>query len=740
MKALVSNIGYPSIGDNRELKFLVEKFWKKEIKSGELSSSANELFQRNISKQSGLDIAPVGEFSFYDRMLDITVLLNLIPDRFKGLKSREELYFAMARGKDAMEMSKWFNTNYHYLIPELDPSLKPSLNRDFSDTLMSMFGGHFDEKHKYALIGPFTFVKLSKNYTDFDKTFKDVSAAYLDFISQLRSKGLKYLQLEEPYLVKGASTKELKLLEDFLSKAGEGGLKVILQTYFESVPDLKSVLSLPSFGIGLDFVSSGRNLKELKKAGLPKGKALFAGVINGRNIWKSDLNAAESLIKELGSLVSGGELYLQPSCSLLHVPVSAKCETGLPELLRDQLAFADEKIAELLVLKGAKAAELEKSSKSVKSFASSKERIRKTVRDRLSALKEKDFKRAASFSSRKKAQQSKLNLPVLPTTTIGSFPQTPEVRKTRLAFRKGEISQDKYREFIEGKIRELIKLQEDLDIDVLVHGEFERTDMVEFFGEKLSGFARTANGWVQSYGSRCVKPPLIWGDVERQRPMTVAEIKYAQSLTKKPVKGMLTGPVTILNWSFVRDDIPRKDVANQIALALRNETVDLESAGISIIQIDEPALKEGEPLAESAVEEYYRWAVASFKLSSSGVKDETQIHTHMCYSEFNDIISHIADMDADVISVENARSKGELLDVFKKFNYKNDIGPGVYDIHSPYVPKTEEMEEKIKDNLKYLKKEQLWVNPDCGLKTRRDEEVLPALKNMVEAAKRVRGR
>jgi len=736
MQLTTSNIGYPSIGENRELKFLVEKFWKKETGEKELESGAAKILEENLSRQSGLDLIPIGEFSLYDRMLDLTVLFNLIPERFKGIQNHYDLYFSMARGKGAMEMSKWFNTNYHYLIPELDDGIEPSLNQGFAQKLIGLYKKHFDEKHKYVLIGPYTFIKLSKNYKEFEAKFKSLSKVYVEFIASLNKEGVKFVQIEEPYLVKGISKKELELLEAFLSEISSKGVKVILQTYFEHVPELKSLCALPCYGIGLDFVSNEENLSGLKSKGFPKDKVLFAGIVNGRNIWKANLKKVQGMIKELSKITEN--LVIQPSCSLLHVPVSARSENSLPALLKDQLAFADEKIAELNTLKEGSIKAIEASGSQVSSFESSKERIKDSVRARSARLTKKDFQRATKFENRKKAQQEHLKLPELPTTTIGSFPQTAEVRKTRLAFRKNEIKAEEYKKFIQEKIKGVIKLQEDLGIDVLVHGEFERTDMVEFFGEKLSGFTRTSNGWVQSYGSRCVKPPVIWADVERQRPMTVEEIKFAQTLTRKPVKGMLTGPVTILNWSFVREDIPRKDVANQIALALRDETVDLEKSGISIIQIDEPALKEGEPLAEKKIKDYYNWAVDAFKLSSSGIKDQTQIHTHMCYSEFNDIIEYIDAMDADVISIENARSKGELLNVFKKFKYKKDIGPGVYDIHSPYVPNANEIKEKIGDNLKYLSRGQLWVNPDCGLKTRRDEEVSPALKNMTEATRQMR--
>lgn len=732
-----SCIGFPTIGKKRELKFLIEKFWKNEIDESALESQAIGIIEANLKIQQALDLIPLGDFSFYDRMLDQTILFGLIPPRFGAIKEFYELYFAMARGKNALEMTKWFNTNYHYLIPELEEAAKPALNYLFLEKISQRYQKHFNSKHKFCLIGPHTFIKLAKGYRSFEQWFLILSKIYLEFLGQLKEQGLIYVQLEEPQLTKGCSAEELKLLRQFLAELQNLGLKVILQTYFERVPNLKEILSLPYFGLGLDFVSNTENLSELKQLGWPKDKALFAGVINGRNIWRADLRKTSELLQELSG-IGATELYLQPSCSLLHVPVSAKNESELPRLLKDQLAFALEKLAELQLLKEQDTVAIEESASLCQKFARAAERSNKSVKQKAAALKEADFKRSLPFAQRKVKQQKKLKLPLLPTTTIGSFPQTAEVRKIRHDFRAGKISRETYLDFIKEKTISIIRQQEEIGLDVLVHGEYERTDMVEFFGEKLTGFATTLNGWVQSYGSRCVKPPIIWADVARKQPMTVSETTFAQSLTSKPVKGMLTGPVTILQWSFVRDDLERSEVTKQIALALREETLDLEKSGIKIIQIDEPALKEGEPLDQAKVNDYYKWAVAAFKLASSGVKDETQIHTHMCYAEFNDIIGHIAEMDADVISMESARSKEELLDVFKTFNYRNDIGPGVYDIHSPYVPTSQEIKEKIKRNLKYLRPEQLWVNPDCGLKTRKEEEVIPALKNMVNAVSEIR--
>jgi 5-methyltetrahydropteroyltriglutamate--homocysteine methyltransferase len=742
MKVIATNIGYPYIGEKRELKFLIESFWKGEVNQQNLISGAEQLMRNNLLKQQELDSIPLCDATFYDRMLDLTVAFGLIPQRFRHISDEMKLYFEMARGRSAMEMTKWFNTNYHYLVPELTEDMTPKLNgRRFID----MFRRNKISNTKVTLIGPYTFVKLAKGYKDFKRWFQKISALYVELIDQLVKEGAKYIQIEEPALVTDIPKADIKYLKDFLGKLS--GAKIILVTYFDSITHYKETVNLPVNCIGMDFVSNTENLANINKFGFPKGKVLMAGIVNGRNIWMSDLKAKIALCQALIKKLKLSELIISPSCSMQHVPVTMKYETSLPKVLRDNLAFADEKIQELLVIKKALTDgliavkdELKDNAKKLDELKCCAERNLKDVKARLKKLTASHFKRKSAFTLRKKIQQKAFDLPLLPTTTIGSFPQTEEVRVKRMEYRKGKLDEASYKKFIKDQIKEVVKLQEEIGLDVLVHGEFERTDMVEFFGEKLSGFITSLNGWVVSYGSRCVKPPIIWADVKRMRPMTLEEITFAQSLTKKPMKGMLTGPMTIISWSFNRDDIPKKDVAYQIALALNDEVLDLEKKGIRIIQIDEPALQEGAPIKNKDKIRYFDYGVKAFRLSASLVKNETQIHTHMCYSNFNEIIRYIDLMDADVISIENSRSKGELLDVFKKYKYKKGIGPGVYDIHSPAVPTVPEMVSLINRSLKALSKDQLWVNPDCGLKTRGYKETVPALKNMVDAAEIVRAK
>ena len=742
MKVVSTNIGYPYIGEKRELKFLIESFWKGEVSRENLVGGAEQLMRNNLLKQQELDSIPLCDATFYDRMLDLTVAFGLIPQRFRHISDEMQLYFEMARGRSAMEMTKWFNTNYHYLVPELTEDMTAKLNgRHFIDT----FKRNKNSNTKVTLIGPYTFVKLAKGYKDFNKWFQKISALYVELIGQLVGEGAKYIQIEEPALVTDISKADIKYLKDFLVKLS--GAKIILVTYFDSITHYKETVNLPVNCIGMDFVSNTDNLANIKKFGFPKDKVLMAGIVNGRNIWISDLKAKISLCQALIKKLKPEELIISPSCSMQHLPVTMKYETSLPKVLRDNLAFADEKIQELLVIKKALTGgiisvkdELKDNAKKLDELRCCAERNLKDVKARLKKLTASHFRRKSAFALRKKIQQRSFDLPLLPTTTIGSFPQTEEVRIKRMEYRKGKLAEAAYKKFIKDQIKEVVKLQEEIGLDVLVHGEFERTDMVEFFGEKLSGFITSLNGWVVSYGSRCVKPPIIWADVKRMRPMTLEEITFAQSLTKKPMKGMLTGPMTIISWSFNRDDISKKDVAYQIALALNDEVLELEKKGIRIIQIDEPALQEGAPIKDKSKIAYFDYGVKAFRLSASLVKDETQIHTHMCYSNFNEIIRYIDLMDADVISIENSRSKGELLDVFKKYRYKKGIGPGVYDIHSPAVPTVPEMVALINRSLKSLSKDQLWVNPDCGLKTRGYKETVPALKNMVDAAEIVRAR
>jgi 5-methyltetrahydropteroyltriglutamate--homocysteine methyltransferase len=743
MKIQATVIGYPYMGENRELKFLMESFWKGETTRENFLKGADELVKSNLKKNASLDLVTLCDSTFYDRMLDLSVTFNLIPSRFRSITNDMDRYFAMARGKGAMEMTKWFNTNYHYIVPEFENDMKPSLNNKH---FVGMFKANKSNNSKVTLIGPYTYVKLAKGYApkDFGKWYKTISDLYVKLINDLANEGATLIQIEEPALVTDMPKSDMKYVKDFFSRIK--GVKVILVTYFDSITYYKDVVNLPVYGIGMDFVTNTENLANIKKLGFPKGKVLMAGVVNGRNIWISDLQTKIDMVNAIIKKIKPETIIISSSSSLQHVPVTTKFETKLPKVLKDNLAYADEKIKEILIIKRAieKGAalvsnELRLNANALKALKISEECNLKDVAKKLRSLKTSDFKRKSVFAARKKVQTKEFGLPMFPTTTIGSFPQTAEVRHKRAEFRKGLISDSEYKQFVKDQIKELVKLQEEIGLDVLVHGEFERTDMVEFFGEKLSGFSTSLNGWVVSYGSRCVKPPMIWADVKRMRSMTTEEITFAQSLTKKPMKGMLTGPITIINWSFVREDIPKKDVANQIGLALADEVLDLESKGIKMVQIDEAALQEGAPIKAKKKPAYYDFAVKAFRLCSAKVKDATQIHTHMCYSNFNEIFKAIDAMDADVISIENSRSKGELLDVFKKFKYKKDIGPGVYDIHSPAIPTVEEMVSIMNTSLKFLKSSQLWVNPDCGLKTRGYKETIPALKNMIEAAKAIRG-
>ncbi|MCD5405560.1 MAG: 5-methyltetrahydropteroyltriglutamate--homocysteine S-methyltransferase [Desulfotomaculum sp.] len=748
----VSNLGYPRMGRNRELKKLLEEYWQGKISESSLITGAQEIERQNWEKQvqAGVEWIPVGDFSFYDQMLDTAVMFGLIPDRFKiedenltDLKT----YFAVARGNDhapANAMKKWFDTNYHYIVPEWDK--EPKLLKNYPLEAYKRAKKALNIDGKPVIIGPFTFVKLSKKVADFKKAMESLVPIYAQIFKDMENEGVKWVQVDEPALVLDISSEEMNEVKNVYEKITKGiSLSIMLQTYFGSVSYYNDVISLPVSGIGLDFVQGLEdNLSYLEQYGFPKDKYLAAGVINGRNVWQTDLRKCLELIKKIESYVASDRMWIQPSCSLLHLPVTTADETHLPEVLKRTLKFADERLMELNILgRAVKDAaqvedELKESDETLKAYREMTGQTDEKVRKRIAELKEEDFKREVPFVERKRIQSEKLKLPLLPATTIGSFPQTPDVRRMRADFKKGKITQDEYRKFIRDKIAECIKLQEDIGLDVLVHGEFERNDMVEYFGEKLKGFVVTKNGWVQSYGSRCVKPPILYGDVWRDEPMTIEEITHAQSLTQKPVKGMLTGPVTIINWSFVRDDIGRDEVAYQIGLALRDEIQELEEKGIDIIQVDDPALREGLPLKSKDRDNYLNWAVRAFKLATSGVKPETQIHTHMCYGEFKDIIQAIDDMDADVISIEASRAGGDVIDHFAKQKYSRDIGLGVYDIHSPRIPKMEEMEAVIRKALKYFDKSLLWVNPDCGLKTRKPGEVDAALRKMVEMALKLR--
>ena len=753
VKAKVSNLGYPRIGKNREWKKALEAYWSGSLNEESLRSemASIQLEHFRTQQKAGIELIPVNDFTFYDHMLDTAVMFGIIPERYgyAGGVVDLDLYFAMARGNEqatASEMTKWFNTNYHYIVPEIGEQ-QPSLTENKPLAAYRFAKSEAGIEGKPVLVGLYTFLKLSKGFPD--SQLAEIAdrflPVYIQVLKELEEEGVSWVQIDEPAIVTGLAANEIQLLQNIYQAISSSvpGLKILLQTYFEAAEPLERLLQLPVAGLGLDFVHDGGvNLKTIQQLGWPKDKWLGAGIIDGRNIWRSDLDAKLKLVEQLTAFVSPEYLILQPSCSLLHVPVTVQGEDKLKSVVKRAMAFADEKLAELSLIGAALendqeagvASALQDSREALAAFRALPERGRQDIAEQMRSLSDLPDRRSVPFADRVGIQQQKWQLPLLPTTTIGSFPQTPEVRQARLKWRKGVWKQDRYDLFIREQIEAAIAFQEKLGLDVLVHGEFERTDMVEFFGEKLGGYLFTRNGWVQSYGSRCVKPPVIYADVAFIEPMTVKESVYAQSLTKLPVKGMLTGPVTILNWSFVRDDLSREQVANQIALALRHEVQALESAGIEMIQVDEPAIREGLPLKARDHQNYLDWAVKSFRIATHLVKDTTQIHTHMCYAEFNDMIDSISAMDADVISIETSRSHGELIVSFEEQAYDKGIGLGVYDIHSPRIPTIEEMTSSIERALQVLKPEQFWINPDCGLKTRGWEETEGALRNMVEAA------
>lgn len=750
-----SVIGYPRIGSLRELKFALEAYFKGEKTEDEIKALAKELRKEHLTtqKNAGIEFISSNDFSFYDNTLDQAVLLNIVPKRYRELELSElEKYFAITRGYQgkkgnvkALAMKKWFNTNYHYIVPEFE-----------DDTKIELIGTKpFDEyteakqlgiETKPVLIGPFTLLKLIR-FTG-KKGILDVKADFIKVYTEILKKfinlGTQWVQFDEPYLVHDLTANDLRLFQDLYSAIlnKKEKTKILLQTYFGDVRDIYTVLQTLNFdGIGLDFVEGRKTLDLVKEHGFSPVKRLFAGVVNGKNIWKNNYKKTLSILnslkeKEIQTVVS-------TSCSLLHVPYTVENETKLEDKYKKHFAFAKEKLTELKeideIFSSANYKNNAKYQQNVALFNEDRNAFNAAVDARVKAITPKDFVRQPEFAQREKIQKDEFKLPIFPTTTIGSFPQTAEVRANRKAFRTGEISKEQYIEFNKKKIAECIALQEDLGLDVLVHGEFERNDMVEYFGQHLEGYLFTEKAWVQSYGTRCVKPPVIWGDISRAHPITVDWSVYAQSITVKPLKGMLTGPVTILNWSFPREDIPIKQSVLQLALALRDEVLDLEKRGIKIIQIDEAALREKLPLRKSDwYSEYLDFAIPSFRLVHSGVKATTQIHTHMCYSEFTDIIPAIDDMDADVISFEASRSDLLILDSLKKNNFKTEVGPGVYDIHSPRIPSKEEIKVVLEKILKKVAPEKLWVNPDCGLKTRQDKEVKPSLKNLVDAAKELR--
>lgn len=756
MKAVSTAIGYPYIGENREWKRCVEAFWKKDLSEADFALKMKELRLKQVKHQQslGMDLVTTGDFTLYDRMLDVSAMFGMVPDRYGWQGGRVDVstYYAMARGTAdavASEMTKWFNTNYHYIVPEYDGKTL-QLTENYLLT-------HFEEAKnelgiitKPTLIGPYTFVQLTKGY---DKTSKaafvlQLISLYAAVIQQLADAGAEWIQLEEPAFAQSLDAEDVKLIQEIYKQLAQEApeARLMLQTYFQALSAYGELSKLPVAGIGLDFVHGAEeNMESLRTDGFPQDKVLGIGIVNGRDVWRANLAEKAEAIKAVLSLSDAQEVWIQSSCSLQHVPVTTQSETQLEPVLKNALAFADEKIVELTQLcayaregqwSGNKS--VSESMEAIEALKQHEVRKNERVKKLVSEVKEEHFSRPMPFKERQSVQKQALQLPDFPTTTIGSFPQSADVKRTRKAWRQSKMTNEEYAEFVRKETARWIRIQEEIGLDVFVHGEFERTDMVEYFGEKLTGFAFTEKAWVVSYGSRCVKPPIIYGDVEWTAPMTLKEVAEAQALTSKYVKGMLTGPVTILNWSFVRDDLSREQVANQIALALKEEVQALEQAGIAIIQVDEPALREGLPLRKEQWNDYLAWGVNAFKLATSGVKNETQIHTHMCYCEFNDFIEPIRALDADVISIETSRSHGELIDSLKQHPYELGIGLGVYDIHSPRVPDIEEIDTILNDSLAVISTEQFWVNPDCGLKTRGEEETVASLKNMVEAAKKLR--
>lgn len=778
MKQIKTNVlGLPRMGQNRELKKALESFWSGKISESDLKSCGKTIKSYNWKRLSdaGVSLIPSNDFSYYDHVLDLSLTLGVIPSRYNGLKNDiTNLYFAMAHGIQkegqdviAMEMTKWFDTNYHYIVPEFAKNQQFSLfyNKPLQEFNEALSLGY---KTKPVVLGPISYLLLGKfehqhseesactcgcggshKHTNRDENLDLLSnllPAYIELLQSLEKGGAEFIQIDEPYLALDITEKTANAYKEAYKKIAENTtLKTIITTYFEGLGDnLDLAVSLPSYALHVDLVSDEKQIDALLKK-LPANKVLSLGLVEGRNIWINDLENSANIVKKAVAALGADRVILGASCSFLHVPCDLAQETNensLPSEVKSWLAFAWQKVNELEVV--AELASAHPEAKSVASLEDNKSALsarkfsslihNQNVKKRLSELKPEDERRVSEYSKRALLQHKRLNLPLYPTTTIGSFPQTKEVRAWRSLHKKGEMSDAEYKANLQKAIKDCIEWQEEIGLDCLVHGEFERNDMVEYFGEQLAGFAFTQNGWVQSYGSRCVRPPVIFGDVSRPFPMTVEWSSYAQSLTKKHVKGMLTGPVTILKWSFVRNDQPLSETCKQIALAIRDEVSDLEKAGIAIIQIDEPAIREALPLRHAKWNEYLKWAVSSFRISSSSVSDATQIHTHMCYSEFNDIIREIADMDADVITIECSRSQMELLDVFHEFEYPNEIGPGVYDIHSARVPSVEEIVNLMEKAKKLIPAERLWVNPDCGLKTRGWDETRLSLINMVKAA------
>lgn len=773
MTVTAANLGFPRIGPRRELKAALEAYWAGKADEAALLEAARSLRAANWDRQkaAGIAVLPSNDFSLYDQVLDTSVMLGAIPDIYRAIGAPDSLdvYFAMARGRQtgaaqgaatepacvhghgagadvpAQEMTKWFDTNYHYMVPEVTPDTAFALSslKPVDHFLEAAALGHHTRP---VILGPVTWLLLAKSRIGgFDPLtlLPKVVLVYADVLARLAAAGADWVQIDEPALVLDLSDiARAAYRTAYAELAKVSGIKLMLTTYFGALADnLPTALALPVAGLHVDLVRAPEQL-EAVVASAPEGMVLSLGLIDGRNVWKADLTA---LLDRHDGIARQRDLQIAPSCSLLHTPIDLELEKDLDPQIRDWLAFAAQKLEELSILQTGLSgdryiisAELAANADSIATRRRSPLTNDRAVRDRMAGISPDWTRREQPFAERIAQQQAHLGLPPLPTTTIGSFPQTAEVRKARSAHDKGQIDDAGYEKFLQEETARAVRWQDEIGLDVLVHGEFERNDMVQYFGEQLAGFAFSRAGWVQSYGSRCVRPPIIFGDVSRPHAMTVKWWRYAQSLTDKPMKGMLTGPVTILNWSFVRDDQPREDSCCQIALAIRDEVLDLEAAGCKVIQIDEAALREGLPLRKANWQPYLDWAVESFRISASGVATQTQIHTHMCYSEFNEIITSISHMDADVITIETSRSKMELLDAFVDYKYPNEIGPGVYDIHSPRIPSTREMESLLLKAGERLSPGQLWVNPDCGLKTRRWEDVKPALVNMVAAAQAAR--
>ncbi len=764
---ITHNLGYPRIGPKRELKKAAEKYWKNKIQQSELLETGKEIRHHNWQTQydAGLDLIPVNDFSYYDHVLDMAFTIGAIPDRYKSIKEDKgisdlDLYFAMARGYQddkhdviAMEMTKWFDTNYHYIVPELDQNQEFHLKSDkifeeFKEAKAHGFNA------KPVILGPLSFLLLSKGkneQVDRIALLDQLLPVYEQILNKLYSLGAEWIQLDEPFLALDLDQKTRQAYEKAYQRLtrNEADEKLLIATYFDGLRDnTELAVSLPVDALHIDLAKAPDSLDQVL-AQASSIDYLSLGLVNGRNVWKNDFDHSLQFIDKAVEKLGLDRVMVGSSCSLLLSPYDLELETKedvLTPEIKNWLAFAKQKSHEVALLgklgdpqqRDQYQKALDENRKAIQSREESELIHNREVKQRTENLKREDFERNHSFPERKEKQNENLNLPKFPTTTIGSFPQTQDIRKLRQQFKRGEIDEDTYNQKLQEATKEAIRWQEKIGLDVLVHGEFERNDMVEYFGEQLEGYVFTQFGWVQSFGTRCVKPPIIYGDVERKSPMTVDWIKYAQSLTDKPVKGMLTGPVTMLQWSFVRDDQPKSTTAYQIALAIRDEVKDLEDVGVKLIQIDEPALREGLPLREEDWEEYLSWAVHAFRLASTVVRDETQIHTHMCYAEFNDIIESIANLDADVITIETSRSQMELLNAFVEYQYPNQIGPGVYDIHSPRIPTKEEMQELIQKAYSLLPPENIWVNPDCGLKTRNWEETEAALRNMVKAAEGLR--